>query len=98
MKDAEFELAIGLDELRATIEGMMPGASQQQVAATMAVFLEEQPPDFVMSDDGVPVVPTDESFTAEEIANYNAYIAKLKEFAGEEYTALREQKSQTATQ
>lgn len=98
MKNVEFEQAIGLDELRGTLEAMMPGASEQRVAATMAVFLEEQPPDFVMSDDGVPVVPTDESFTAEEIANYNAYIAKLKEFAGEEYTALREQQSQTATQ
>ncbi len=90
MIDAEFEQAIGVDDLRSMFQTFLPDTSQQEIAATLALFLEEQPPDITIADDGGV---TDNSYTPEEGAAYMAYIDKLKAFAGEAYTELRQKRS-----
>ncbi len=73
---------VSTEHLEQTFRAMYPRATDQEIAALMAAFLEEVPAHAVLDDGGLAPADAIEDSWAEMV---DAWIGKLKEFAGDAY-------------
>jgi hypothetical protein len=70
------------EDLEQVFRGKYPKATDQQIAALMAAFLEEVPAQAVLDDGGLTRADAIEEGWRETVA---AWIGELKKFAGDAY-------------
>ena len=83
------ENPVEADELYGLFRQNFPFASEQEIAALVAQFVESVPPTVTVTDDGA-VLPNSHEPPEEEV-NRLEWLGRLREFAGDAYPADAEE-------
>ena len=82
MRQSDTPKLVTTEDLEQMFRRKYPRATDQQIAALMAAFLEEVPAQAVLDDGGLTRADAIEEGWSETVA---AWIAELKDFAGDAY-------------